>query len=268
MTDRRILLDDKVAIVTGAAGGIGFATVQLLIARGARVVMADLAVDRAASLAGQFGDKAHALPLDLGAADSIEALVAGAVDHFGRLDILVNNAAHLTPDVAEKDRDVESADADLWLKTFSVNVVGTMLACKAALPHIAASGGGAIVNTVSAMALRGNVVQAAYSSSKAALIQLTRSIAASHGRKGIRCNAVAPGMTLTETVKAAFPVPMRELTERETLMDRLGEPDDIAQAIAFLASDAARNITGQCLVSDGGYTSHIPGVFGFARDEA
>jgi NAD(P)-dependent dehydrogenase (short-subunit alcohol dehydrogenase family) len=165
--------------------------------------------------------------------------------------------------MAERDRDVETMDLAVWDKTFAVNLRGTMLACKAALPHLAASGNGAIVNTVSNLALQGHVIQTAYSASKAALIQLTRSIAASHGRRGVRCNAVAPGMTMTPALRQAFPPHIRKLVEDETLRDRLGEPEDIAEAVAFLASDAARNITGQVLVSDGGLSSHVPGIAGF-----
>ena len=137
-----------------------------------------------------------------------------------------------------------------------------MVACRAALPHLRATRGN-IVNTVSNLALQGHMIQAAYSSSKAAIIQMTRSIAASHGPDGIRCNAVAPGMTMTPALRAAFPPPLREAVEAETLRDQLGDPDDIAQVAAFLASDAARNITGQLIVADGGCASHVPGIAQF-----
>ena len=137
-----------------------------------------------------------------------------------------------------------------------------MIACRAALPHLRATRGN-IVNTVSNLALQGHLIQAAYSSSKAALIQMTRAIAASHGIHGVRCNAVAPGMTMTPALKEAFPPVLRATVEAETLRDQLGDPDDIAQAVAFLASEAARNITGHVLVSDGGCASHVPGIAGF-----
>jgi NAD(P)-dependent dehydrogenase (short-subunit alcohol dehydrogenase family) len=253
----------KVAIVTGGAGGIGAATARLLVARGASVALADLAHDRAQALADEIGPATFAVPLDLADAASVEAMVAAVVSHFGRLDILHNNAAFLDPAVAALDRDVETMDLALWDRTFAINLRGTMIACKAALPHLKAHGNGAIVNPVSNLALQGHVIQAAYSASKAALIQLTRSIAASHGRVGVRCNAVAPGMTMTPALAAAFPQHVRKLVEDETLRDRLGAPEDIAEAVAFLASDAARNINGQCLVSDGGLSSHVPGIAGF-----
>ncbi len=256
-------LNGKVAIITGAAGGIGTATARLFLARGARVVLADLAGDRAQTLADELGD--HALPITLDLADpaSVARMVDATVAHFGRLDILHNNAAFLDPNMAALDSDVEAMDLGVWDKTFAVNLRGTMVACRSALPHLKAHGNGAIVNTVSNLALQGHVIQAAYSASKAALIQLTRSIAASHGRQGVRCNAVAPGMTMTSALREAFPPHIRKLVEGETLRPQLGDPEDIAEAIAFLASDAARNITGQCLVSDGGLSSHVPGIAGF-----
>lgn len=264
MKGSALSLTGRVAIVTGAAGGIGIATTRLMIERGARVLMADIAAERASELACEFGNYAAPYFLDLADPKSVQDMIDAAISHFGRLDILHNNAAYLGPDVAERDRDVERMDLDLWDKTFAVNVRGTMLACRAALPHLVASGAGAIVNTVSNLALQGHIIQAAYSASKAALLQLTRSVAASHGRRGVRCNAVAPGMTMTPALHEAFPPQVRKLVEQETLRDRLGEPEDIAEAVAFLSSTAARNITGQCLVSDGGLSTHIPGLAGFA----
>ena len=258
-----IRLDGRVAIVTGGAGGIGAATARLLTARGAKVVIADIAEDAAQALAAQL-PAALALPLDLEHQSSIKAMIAATVAHYGRLDILHNNAALLGPDIAARDGDVEAMDTDLWDRTYRVNVRGTMIACREALPHLRATRG-CIVNTVSNLALQGHMIQAAYSSSKAALIQLTRAIAASHGRFGVRCNAVAPGMTTTPALIAAFPPPLRRVVEDETLRPQLGEPEDIAQAVAFLASDAARNITGQVLVSDGGLSSHVPGLPGFQK---
>lgn len=260
MTDS-IRLDGKVALITGGAGGIGWATARLMAARGARVAIADIAVDRAKALANELPG-ALAVHLDLEDEASTEAMVAATVAHFGRLDILHNNAALLGPEIAQADADVETMDTALWDRTYAVNVRGTMIACRTALPHLRASRGN-IVNTVSNLALQGHIIQVAYSSSKAAIIQLTRAIAASHGIHGVRCNAVAPGMTVTPALLEAFPPPLRQAVEVETLRDQLGEPDDIAEAVAFLASDAARHITGQVLVADGGAASHVPGIAQF-----
>ncbi|WP_188062744.1 SDR family NAD(P)-dependent oxidoreductase [Sphingobium sp. KCTC 72723] len=256
-----IRLDGKVAIITGGAGGIGAATAQLMAARGARVAIADIAFDVAQALAATLPD-ALAVALDLESEVSTQAMIAATIAHFGRLDILHNNAALLGPDIAQQDGDIEHMGMALWDRTYAVNVRGTMVACRAALPHLRATRGN-IVNTVSNLALQGHMIQAAYSSSKAAIIQMTRSIAASHGPDGIRCNAVAPGMTMTPALRAAFPPPLRAAVEAETLRDQLGDPDDIAQVAAFLASDAARNITGQLIVADGGCASHVPGIAQF-----
>lgn len=253
--------DGRVAIVTGGAGGIGEAIARLLTARGAKVAIADIAFERAETLAAELP---FAIPVKLDLADesSIAAMIATTVSHFGRLDVLHNNAALLDPDVARADVDIEHMGTDLWDRTFTVNVRGTMIASREALPHLRA-GKGCIVNTVSALALQGHIIQAAYSSSKAALIQMTRAIATSHGVHGVRCNAIAPGMTMTPALLGAFPPALRKVVEDETLREQLGEADDIAEASVFLASDAARNITGQVLVSDGGAACHVSGLAGY-----
>jgi NAD(P)-dependent dehydrogenase (short-subunit alcohol dehydrogenase family) len=256
-----IRLDGKVAIITGGAGGIGAATARLMAARGARVVVADIAFESATKLAAELPD-ALAIELDLEHQSSIKAMIATVAAHYGQLDILINNAALLGPDIAQCDGNIEDMDTDLWDRTYRINVRGTMIACREALPHLRATRGN-IVNTVSSLALQGHLIQAAYSSSKAAIIQMTRAIAASHGKAGVRCNAVAPGMTMTPALKEAFPLPLRQVVEGETLRDQLGEPEDIAEALAFLASHAARNITGHVLECDGGGTSHVPGLAGF-----
>jgi NAD(P)-dependent dehydrogenase (short-subunit alcohol dehydrogenase family) len=261
MSTDAIRMDGKVAIVTGGAGGIGFATARLLAARGCRVVLADIAVERARELAATLPD-GIGLPLDLSDEGSVEAMIAAAAAHYDRLDVLHNNAALLGPEIAQADGDIEHMGTDLWDRTYRVNVRGTMIACRAALPYLRATRGN-IVNTVSSLALQGHLIQAAYSSSKAALIQLTRSIAASHGSHGVRCNAVAPGMTVTPALLEAFPPALMKAVADETLRDQLGDPEDIAEAVAFLASDAARNITGQVLVADGGGASHVPGISRF-----
>jgi NAD(P)-dependent dehydrogenase (short-subunit alcohol dehydrogenase family) len=258
-----IRLDGKVAIITGGAGGIGAATARLMAARGASIVIADIAFEAALALANDLS-AALAVQLDLEHQSSIKSMIASVVAHYGQIDILINNAALLGPEIAKADGNIEYMDTDLWDRTYRINVRGTMIACRETLPHLRATKGN-IVNTVSSLALQGHLIQAAYSSSKAAIIQMTRAIAASHGKVGVRCNAVAPGMTMTPALKDAFPPPLRQVVEGETLRDQLGEPEDIAEALAFLASPAARNITGHVLECDGGGTSHVPGMAGFRR---
>jgi NAD(P)-dependent dehydrogenase (short-subunit alcohol dehydrogenase family) len=258
-------LDHKVAIVTGAGGGIGSATARLLASRGARVVLADIqvqAAERVADLVERAGGSALSLYLDLADEDSIICLVRSALDRFGRIDVLHNNAADLSPDLSVRDRDVEAMEAEVWDRTFRVNVRGTMLSCKHVLPHMAANGGGSIINTASNLGMQGNIGQAAYAASKAAVIQLSRSIATSHGRRGIRCNTVSPGLVMTPAARDNLPPQLHEIVAGETLTPYLGVPEDIANAVAFLASDAARYVTGHNLVVDGGTVAHVPG---FAR---
>jgi NAD(P)-dependent dehydrogenase (short-subunit alcohol dehydrogenase family) len=259
-------LAGKVAIVTGAAGGIGAATALLLADRGARVVLADIALAPAQGVAARItevGGQALAVHLDLADEASIRATIEAAVDSYGRLDILDNNAADLS--MGLRDGDVETMDLEVWDRTFTVNLRGTMLACKHALPHLVAAGagrafGGVIINTASNLALQGHIIQAAYSASKAAVIQLTRSIAASHGKRGVRCNAVLPGLTLSPAALENLPARLREIVEAETLTPYLGRPEDIAHAVAYLATDEGRYVTGQCLVVDGGTSTHVPGI--------
>ena len=257
-------LAGRVALVTGAAGGIGMETVRVLTARGARVVIADIDLARAEAAAGSFSTAAHdVLPLaaDMAREADVVEMVRRATAHYGRLDILNNNAAALAPDAARHDHDIAGMDTGVWDRAFAVNCRGAMIAMREALPHLVKTRG-CIVNIVSNLALQGHVIQAAYSASKAAVIQMTRSVAASHGRRGVRCNAVAPGLTMTPSVRA-FPAHIRKLVEDETLRDQLGDPADIAEVVAFLVSDAARNITGQVIVADGGLASHVPGIAGF-----
>lgn len=261
MTRDASRMDGKVSVITGGAGGIGFATARIMAMRGAQIVLADIAEDKAKALAQTLPD-AIGLMLDLSDETSVEHMIATVMERFGKLDILVNNAALLGPEIAANDGDIEHMATEIWDRTYRVNVRGTMSACRAALPHLRVSRGN-IVNTVSNLALQGHLVQAAYASSKAAIIQMSRSIAASHGVYGVRCNAVAPGMTTTHALRDAFPPSLRELVEAETLRDQLGAPEDIGEAISFLASDAARNITGHVLVADGGCASHVPGIAGF-----
>jgi NAD(P)-dependent dehydrogenase (short-subunit alcohol dehydrogenase family) len=255
----RISLRGRVAIVTGGAGGIGSATARVMHARGAKVAVADINMERAEAVAAELGEDAAAIRLDQEDETSIIAMVEETVARFGRLDILHNNAVFAEAG-RMTDVDVETMETALWDRAYKINIRGAMIACRQALPHMVRNGGGSIVNTVSIIALRGAGVHAAYASSKAALIQLTRSIASSHGRRGVRANSVAPGLTLTPAALNGLSQPVLDLAISETPAGRLGEPEDIAHAVAFLASDAARHINGQLIAVDGGLTCHLQGL--------
>jgi NAD(P)-dependent dehydrogenase (short-subunit alcohol dehydrogenase family) len=261
-------LENKVAIITGAGGGIGSATARLFAQRGARVVLADIDLKAAQEVAlqiGASGRSAIALHLDLADAPAIPAMMRAALKKFGKIDILHNNAADLSPANAGRDHDVETMELAVWDRTFQVNLRGTMLCCKHVLPHMVSIGAGSIVNTASNLGLQGNVGQAAYAASKAAVIQLTRSIAASHGRRGIRCNAVSPGLVMTPAARDNLPPRLHDIVAGETLTPYLGSPEDIAHAVAYLASDEARYVTGHNLIVDGGTASHVPGFAQFSQ---
>lgn len=256
------LLDGRVALVTGGAGGIGSATCRLLADRGARVAVADIDSDRAETVARDIrssGREAVYVAVDLSREESILAMFETVIKRFGRLDIMDNNAAILTPELAQRDLDIGGMETDVWDICFAVNTRGTMLCCREALKIMERQRSGVIVNTASNLALQGNVIQAAYSASKAAVIQMTRSIATSHGRLGIRANTVLPGLTGSKTALENLPDRLLEIVREETLTPDLGDPVDIAHTVAFLVSDEARYITGQAIAADGGTSIHIPG---------
>ena len=248
--------DGDVAIVTGGAGGIGSSTCRKLVAQGARVVVADIHADGAAALAEELGERAIAIVYDQGDPAEVERLVSETVDRFGRLHVLVNNAALRTPEAMTRDSTVEDLDVDIWRAAMDVNALGTALACKHAIPHMRAAGGGHIVNITSEQALAGANIGSAYAASKAAIIALTRMVATQNGRDGIRCNAVAPGLIGSTRIK--HQTGLIEAVMPHLLIERLGEPDDIADTICFLASREAAYITGQVYAVDGGYLAHLP----------
>ena len=251
-------LTDRVAIVTGGAGGIGAAVCSRLAYEGATVVVADLDFSRAESVAAAL-PRAVAMACDMAEEAQVVAMVAGVKTRFGRIDILDNNAAYLTPEAARADGDIAGMDTALWDRVFAINLRGAMIAAREVLRVMEGQGAGVIINTASNLALQGNVIQAA---SKAGMIQMTRSIATSHGKRGIRCNAVLPGLTGSKAALEHLPSRLLEVVAEETLTPYLGAPDDIATMVVFLCTDDARYITGQAIAVDGGTSSHIPG---FAR---
>jgi len=253
-------LAGKVAIVTGSASGIGRACAIALAGEGASVVVADIAAEGAEAVSRHIvdqGGRAHAVQVDLGDASSVESLVERAVARYGRLDILHNNAAatHLA---ATRDLNVADMDPEVWDATMRINLKGTMLATKFALPHLIEAGGGSIVNTSSGASLSGDFGHTAYAVSKAAINALTLYTAAQCGKEGVRCNAIAPGLVVTPASADNYAGPNGEMMLRHHLTPRLGSPADIASMVVYLCSADAAFITGQIISVDGGARSHQP----------
>jgi NAD(P)-dependent dehydrogenase (short-subunit alcohol dehydrogenase family) len=249
-------LDGKVAIVTGAAGGIGSVTARVLVEAGARVVLADLPGTALAEKTAAAGspEQARATEVDISDEASVKALIEFTVDTFGRLDVVDNNAAR--QGLAD-DLDVLSMGVDVWDSVFAVNARGAMLMCKHSIPVMIGNGGGSIINMSSGSALAADLQPTAYACTKAAINTLTIYVATQYGSKGIRCNAISPGLVLTPTLERMMPEPVRALFVEHKLVGRLGDPRDIAELVRFLASDASSYITGENIRIDGGFLAHV-----------
>jgi NAD(P)-dependent dehydrogenase (short-subunit alcohol dehydrogenase family) len=250
--------EGKVALITGGGSGMGAATARRLADEGARVAVGDIDGELAEKVAAEIGDAALAIQFDAGDVSSVERLVSTTVDHFGRLDVLHNNAAIMAPDHIAQDTNPVDIDFDVWDRTFAVNVRGYLAGCKYAIPHMLAAGGGAIVMTVSGSAKLGDLGAIAYAASKGAITIFVKSVATIYGKQGIRCNGINPGLIRTEGGRRNVHGAMVDIQLRNTLTPRLGESEDIAAAVAYLASDDAAFVTGAILDVDGGMLCHMP----------
>lgn len=247
-------LRDKAAVVTGAASGIGSAIARRFAGEGALVMMADVQdLAPGASVGGDSGRQAF-VRMDVTDAGDWRRLIDATVHSFGRLDILVNNAG------IELSKSVTETTEDEWDRLLAVNLKGAFLGSREAIPTLRRSGGGVIVNVASELGLVGGSRIAAYCASKGGVVQLTRAMAVDHSPDSIRVNCVCPGPVVTpllESIVAAAPDPVVEYQSivSRTLLRRPGTPEEIANAVLFVASDEASYMTGAVLAVDGGWTA-------------
>jgi NAD(P)-dependent dehydrogenase (short-subunit alcohol dehydrogenase family) len=257
--ERKLMrFEGRAAIVTGAAHGIGEATAHLLAREGASVVLADVHVrgEDVAAAIRETGARASFVQADVGVEGDVHDVVAHAIEQFGRLDVLVNNAAMTLP------KGYDDTTQDEWDRVQRVNLGSVYLFLRAATPHLRASGHGAVVNVSSFHANATIERFAAYAASKAGVLGLTRSAALDLAPDGVRVNAVCPGIVETAMWDAWLAeVDDREATVREVNrfqpLGRIGRPDEVARAIAFLASDEASYVTGTALAVDGGVSARL-----------
>jgi NAD(P)-dependent dehydrogenase (short-subunit alcohol dehydrogenase family) len=248
-------LKDKVAVVAGGAGGIGTATSVRLGEEGVSVVVADLNGDAARAVAGQIteaGGRAVGVTVDISDEGAVNEMVALAVDTYGGLDILHANAADLSAGTLGRDSNALDIALDAFDRTIAVNLRGHLLCTRAALPELLKRGGGALVYTSSGAAFMGEPERPSYAMAKSGINALVRHVASKWGRKHIRANAVAPGLVLTEGPRSVLSEDFMKMALRGTRSWRLGEPEDIAAMVAFLASSDGEWINGQVLSVDGG----------------
>ena len=245
-------LEGRVAIVTGGTRGIGRAIAEGFVAAGARVVIASRKPDACADTERhlvEMGGEALGVPTHLGELPGLHELVERTIGRFGRLDIVVNNAA-----TALSQR-VGEITPEAWEKSYAVNLRGPVFLVQEALPHLAKSPCAAVVNVISAGAFLFSAYTPMYAGAKAALMAFTRSMAADFAPRGIRVNALAPGTVDTDMVRANSPQAQQMMREA-SFMRRAADPDEMVGPALFLASDAASFVTGQVLIADGGLTPH------------
>jgi NAD(P)-dependent dehydrogenase (short-subunit alcohol dehydrogenase family) len=246
-------LDGKVAVITGAAGGIGREAALLFSQEGARVCVADMLDEQGEATAAECRDAFFA-HVDVVEAESVRALYEATAERYGGIDVLYNNAGIMPPE----DASILETEPETWERVHQVNTRGVYLCCKHGIPHLLERGGGSVINVASFVALLGAATsQIAYTASKGAVLSMTRELAVEFARRGVRVNAICPGpvetpllMRLFESDPAAY-----ERRRVHIPLGRLAQPREIAQGALFLASDDASYITGSTFVVDGGITA-------------
>jgi NAD(P)-dependent dehydrogenase (short-subunit alcohol dehydrogenase family) len=256
--------EDKIVIVTGAAQGIGKSIAGIFVRNGALVVLSDVQVEKGRAYAEELGEQAIFVPCDISDVGQVQALVDTVVRKFGRLDVMVNNAGINS---GPEDRvTIDKYPDELWKRIINVDLNGTFYCCKAAAAVMLRQNSGTIINIASVAGVVALRLQIAFVAAKAAVLKMTEAMACELGRHGVRVNAVSPGSTLTESTRALF-YGREGGTQKpgERILSfipqgRPGEPEEIANTVAFLASDEASYINGHNIVVDGGWRC------GFNRD--
>jgi len=245
-------LDGRTALVTGAGAGIGAACARELAQRGAAVVCSDIDGSSAEGVAAGIvadGGKATAATVDVRDPDGLAALVSRIVEDSGRLDIAVNNAG-----ISAEQLPVADLTPALWRKTLDINLDGVFFSMLAEIPAMVAAGGGSIINMGSILSSIAWPNAAAYTTSKHAVLGLTRSAALDYAASGVRVNAVGPGFVSTDLVRNALTPEVFDTLASMHPIGRMASPEDVAKLVAFLASDDSANITGAYMVTDGGFS--------------
>lgn len=245
-------LQDRVAIITGGGSGIGLATARRFAAEGARVVIADVDPDAGTRAAAEVGGVFR--PVDVADQASVDALFDGIAEDFGRVDIAFNNAGISPAD----DDSIETTELPAWDRVQQVNLTSVYLCARAALRHMVPAGSGSIINTASFVALLGSATsQISYTASKGGVLAMTRELGVQFARQGIRVNALCPGPVNTPLLQELFAKDPERAQRRlvHVPMGRFAEPEELAAAVAFLASDDASFITATAFVVDGGITN-------------
>lgn len=247
-------LKDKVALITGAAAGIGEATAELFIKEGAKVVVADRQFDKAHAVALRLGDCALAVAADVSKSAEVSAMIDAAIERFGALDVLVNNAGYGCLG------NVVTTEEQAWDELMAVDLKGVFLCSKYAIPHLAKRGKASIINLASTISVVGIKDRAAYVAAKGGVAALTRAMALDHIEQGIRVNSVAPGVVASSYFDKMLaehpdPVAFKKWNDSRAPIGRPGAPAEIAQMILFLASEESSFATGAMFTVDGGYTA-------------
>ena len=255
-------LQGKVAIVTGSTSGIGIGIAKVYAKEGAQVIICGRREARGQEVVDEIvaeGGKASYHHMDITQAESIEALMADTAKEFGKIDILVNNAAN----VALKDGRVDELTLEMFDDIVQSDLRGTFYAIKCALPFMLENGGGSIVNIGSMASCGGDLGSTAYACAKAGVDILTQYTAQQYGKQGIRCNCIRPGLIVTPQNEAKVPQALKDIFMGSIMVSRYGCPEDIAHAAVYFGSDESAYVTGQIINVDGGMNSHAPTVAQF-----